>query len=354
MPENLTIPRDVWMESAKRQCTPQNKGPIIWALSSVMGEFDKIEGLEDAAHDAVRDAITKVIAIYDKHAKESRTPAPAAQHGGTPDSYPARLLHESDASLAERVDSWHQRNPAAPAAQQAHGARYELVKGCKSCRHCMYDTAGTYHCGNALRRFDGIGKPDATPTWCPLPLLAAPTPSAAPVALTKTHMQTVPDHCDRIVWRNSYYGPPLAAPADHIGKRDEMVGDVGAQQGWAHVLMLWQAICDEAQCVVLAGKKHLMLTEEMLVRLGGAIEDATPSAAPVAMTDAQILGMWPAATGCNVITSRWHILAFARSLLAAPQSPASTTQPAMQEAALQYISDFEQQQDSTQPDGWEG
>lgn len=33
--------------------------------------------------------------------------------GGTPDTYPARLLHESDTSLAERVDSWHKRHPQA-------------------------------------------------------------------------------------------------------------------------------------------------------------------------------------------------------------------------------------------------
>ena len=35
------------------------------------------------------------------------------------DSFPARLLHESDASLAERVDSWHQRNPAPSATPAA-------------------------------------------------------------------------------------------------------------------------------------------------------------------------------------------------------------------------------------------
>ena len=42
-------------------------------------------------------------------------PAPSA----SPDTYPARLLHESDASLAERVDSWHQRNPAPSASPAA-------------------------------------------------------------------------------------------------------------------------------------------------------------------------------------------------------------------------------------------
>lgn len=35
------------------------------------------------------------------------------------DFFPARLLHESDASLAERVDSWHQRNPAPSASPAA-------------------------------------------------------------------------------------------------------------------------------------------------------------------------------------------------------------------------------------------
>ena len=38
---------------------------------------------------------------------------------------------------------------------------------------------------------------------------------ASPAALTDGYVQTVPDHCDRIVWRNAYYHLPLAAsPAD--------------------------------------------------------------------------------------------------------------------------------------------
>lgn len=41
--------------------------------------------------------------------------------------------------------------------------------------------------------------------------LAAPASVAAPAALTDSYVQTVPDHCDRIVWRNAYYHLPLAA-----------------------------------------------------------------------------------------------------------------------------------------------
>ncbi|MBU66411.1 MAG: hypothetical protein CL858_13310 [Cupriavidus sp.] len=37
------------------------------------------------------------------------TPAAAASEADKRDLYPQRLLHESDASLAERVDSWHER-----------------------------------------------------------------------------------------------------------------------------------------------------------------------------------------------------------------------------------------------------
>lgn len=75
MSDELKPPRDVIAENAARQCTPQNKGPITWALSSVMREFARADGLEDAAHDALVDAVSRVIATYDKYAKESR-PAP--------------------------------------------------------------------------------------------------------------------------------------------------------------------------------------------------------------------------------------------------------------------------------------
>lgn len=79
MSDELKPPRDVIAENAARQCTPQNKGPITWALSSVMREFAREDGLEDVAHDALVDAVSRVIATYDKHAKESR---PTPEHSG--------------------------------------------------------------------------------------------------------------------------------------------------------------------------------------------------------------------------------------------------------------------------------
>ena len=47
------------------------------------------------------------------------------------------------------------------------------------------------------------------------PVAPAPQPAAP---LTDTFVQTVPDKCDRIVWRNNYYHLPIAAApkADHI------------------------------------------------------------------------------------------------------------------------------------------
>lgn len=48
-----------------------------------------------------------------QYAKREDAPyAPLPVPSASPDTFPARLLHESAASLAERVDSWHQRNPA--------------------------------------------------------------------------------------------------------------------------------------------------------------------------------------------------------------------------------------------------
>ncbi|MDR5776239.1 MULTISPECIES: hypothetical protein [unclassified Caballeronia] len=40
-----------------------------------------------------------------------------------------------------------------------------------------------------------------------------------------------------------------------------------------NALTLWRAIAEEAECVVQRGTKYLMLTEEMCVRLGTALED---------------------------------------------------------------------------------
>lgn len=47
----------------------------------------------------------------------------AEPSGGTPDTYPARLLHESDKSLAWRVDSWHERRAKAAQQQQEEGGK---------------------------------------------------------------------------------------------------------------------------------------------------------------------------------------------------------------------------------------
>ena len=42
---------------------------------------------------------------------------------------------------------------------------------------------------------------------------AAQAPAASAEPLTETYVQTVPDKCDRIVWRGSYYHLPLRAVA---------------------------------------------------------------------------------------------------------------------------------------------
>jgi hypothetical protein len=76
-------------------------------------------------------------------------------------------------TLAARVAELESAAPQ-PAASVLSGAHYELVTGCNSCRHCHYLTSGKYECMNALREFDQQGKPTKAPSWCPLPVLAAP------------------------------------------------------------------------------------------------------------------------------------------------------------------------------------
>lgn len=89
-------------------------------------------------------------------------------------------------------------------------------------------------------------------------------------------------------------------------------------------LTMWRAICEEAECIVNSGKKYLMLTEEMCVRLGSAIEDAAPSASaqqaePVGNVDC---GECPNVTsGCR-----------GKCMKAAAPAPAEP--PADQDAAL--------------------
>lgn len=76
----LEQPRDAWAESAARTCVPENKAGIIWALANVLREFDHLIGdgpHTDRACDTIRDAISAVMATYDKHAKLAR-PAPEA------------------------------------------------------------------------------------------------------------------------------------------------------------------------------------------------------------------------------------------------------------------------------------
>ena len=77
--------------------------------------------------------------------------------GGMPDIYPARLLNESDASLAERVDSWHKRNPQAAQQQQAEPPHCYAFKTCSSPAIC----AKAGHCANT---FDGSQRAEPTPT----------------------------------------------------------------------------------------------------------------------------------------------------------------------------------------------
>lgn len=56
--------------------------------------------------------------------------------GGTPDAYPVRLLNESDASLAERVDSWHVRNDRVAPQQAGDGLTDALDLDSRICEHC--------------------------------------------------------------------------------------------------------------------------------------------------------------------------------------------------------------------------
>lgn len=72
-------------------------------------------------------AVVKAIAAEPK-IRAALLAAPAAPaSGGTPDSFPARLLNESDASLAERVDSWHKRN-AAPATGESGAEKLDRLE----------------------------------------------------------------------------------------------------------------------------------------------------------------------------------------------------------------------------------
>ena len=65
--------------------------------------------------------------------------------------------------------------------------------------------------------------------------LAASAPAPQPaVPLTDTFVQTVPDKCDRIVWRNSYYHLPIAAApkaAPAINKVSDIIDAYGMTPG---------------------------------------------------------------------------------------------------------------------------
>lgn len=100
---DLKIPRDVWEESAKRTCKPENKGPITWTLSNVMREFDAIPDLDEKAYDAVRNAITRVIAIYDRHAKDSRHASAAT--GQVPEQW-REFVERVAKQTPEKPDYW--------------------------------------------------------------------------------------------------------------------------------------------------------------------------------------------------------------------------------------------------------
>ena len=53
------------------------------------------------------------------------------------DYFPSRLLHESDASLAERVDSWHKRNPT-PSASPVALTDEQIIEISKSVQLAAY------------------------------------------------------------------------------------------------------------------------------------------------------------------------------------------------------------------------
>jgi hypothetical protein len=85
-------------------------------------------------------------------------------------------------------------------------------------------------------------------------------------------------------------GPAIMEYGADVANMAMMVLDICGSLAWvdqperatAHptLLALWQAVCEEAECVITGGKKCLILTEEMLVRMGGAIEDACGVALP--------------------------------------------------------------------------
>lgn len=52
--------------------------------------------------------------------------------------------------------------------------------------------------------------------------IATSASAAGQETLTDTHIQTVPDKCDRIVWRGAYYQLPIAMPKQEVGLTDDL------------------------------------------------------------------------------------------------------------------------------------
>ncbi|NMU88367.1 hypothetical protein HGQ98_00490 [Achromobacter ruhlandii] len=101
-----------------------------------------------------------------KHCREVHACAGVRASAPVADPYPARLLHERDNSLAERVDSWHQRNPtaalaSAPVAGEAF--KDECVATGETCDYGPYgpdlETQCKY-CG-AAPNYDAAPQPSA-------------------------------------------------------------------------------------------------------------------------------------------------------------------------------------------------
>ncbi|WP_227459681.1 hypothetical protein [Cupriavidus pauculus] len=85
--------------------------------AAVQAAVDLMEAREWAEHfaecqapgDELASRLEACITTLHNEAYGGEDPADAASEADKRDLYPQRLLHESDASLAERVDSWHER-----------------------------------------------------------------------------------------------------------------------------------------------------------------------------------------------------------------------------------------------------
>lgn len=114
-----------------------------------------------------------------------------------------------------------------PAPQQA---THEAAANERDCPHCNY--TGSMHCGDVAEKYKADGDPKDC-SHAKVYGLRAATPEPVGEAVANTFVQTVPDRCDRIIWRGQYIHLPITRPAPGVPEADPLQGAVD----W-----FWQAI----------------------------------------------------------------------------------------------------------------